>query len=82
MMAAGGEKKEVPAWVLRICGAPLMLGLGQLRPDIAPVIGAQVFAGNGAGGGALDGDAALDRDAFVPIDHLGHKRGGNFDGLG
>lgn len=36
-------------------------GLGQLGPDFLPVVGAKVFAGDGAAGGALYGHAALDR---------------------
>ena len=37
------------------------LGRHQLGPDAVPVFGPQIAAGDGAGGGLLDVDAALDR---------------------
>lgn len=49
------------------CGL-IWLGFGQLGPDFSPVFRAQVAAGDGAGGGAFDGQAMLNgHTAHFPI---------------
>lgn len=46
---------------------------GQLGPDLVPVVRAQVFARDGAVGGALDGDAALNGNRANTLRPLPHE---------
>lgn len=62
-----------------LCGGLGLAGLGQLGPDQVPVVGAQVLAGDGAIGGALDGNAVRRAGAatcitVLPLTDLGVAR--------
>lgn len=54
-------------------GVRVGLGVGQLGPDVLPVVGAQVLAGDGALGGAFYGNAALDGDGALASRPLPHQ---------
>ena len=50
------------------------VGLRGLGPDLGPVFGPQVFAGHGAGCGALDGYASLQGHGALTVAPLRHRR--------
>lgn len=71
----GYEPGELPLLHLAIDSC----GVGQLGPDLRPIVRAKVFSGHSPTGCFFDGNATLNRDRTNPISPLADENGGNAD---